>query len=348
MAYSRASLEQLSIFYYLKEAVFASEFSQEVQNEPLSYDSSKDLSGVQRTDYFIVDPNSGAYGRFPVEEGRGWLSFSLNEVNPCQIYDVDAGEYVSIINTPFKTNVYQIPTERETDLVIVRDQNNNILPRSYYQIDYRQGRIRWPAPTTPSGALNEIPTTVDYRFHMISMLDGYPSDDSIPELPIVCLYPLSDENKALQIGPGAKFTRRYAIDVFATNNAEKRDILDIIHSSIYNKPISVIDFNRSGEPLEHWGIINEDFIQDITYNGDTYRSYLTLNPGNGNILHFLNIEVMYNTSPRESRSDILQHMGKITFTTATQTDRDPKLVGKFSNLSPPPSGFDSLINPNTV
>lgn len=344
MAHSRASLEQLSIFYYLKEAVLANEFSQEVQNEALTYDTKKDITGTQRTDYFIVDPNTSAYGTLPVSKGRGWLSFSLNEVDPCMIYDVNSGQYVSIINTPFKNGVYQIPTVRETDLVIVRDQTNSILPRDYYQIDYTNGRIRWPAPTTPSGALSQVPTTVDYRFHMVSMLDGYPQDEDIPQLPIVSLYPLKDEHKPLQIGPGIKFVRRYCIDVFANNNSEKRNILDSIHTSLYNKPIPVIDFNRTGEPLKHWGVVNEDFIQDISYKGNTYRSYLTLNQGNGNLLHFLEIEVMYNTSPRDSRSDSLQHMGKITFSTITQTDRDPKLVGKFSNLDPPAGGFDSLID----
>ena len=89
MAYSRASLEQLSIFYYLKEAVCAPEFSQEVQGEPLGYDNNKDLSGAPRTDYFIVNPESGAYGGLPVSDGRGWLSFELENSQPCQIYSVD-------------------------------------------------------------------------------------------------------------------------------------------------------------------------------------------------------------------------------------------------------------------
>jgi len=116
----------------------------------------------------------------------------------------------------------------------------------------------------------------------------------------------------------------------------------VLQEELYNKTIPVIDFNRTGEPLKHWGVINDDFIQDINYENNVYRSYLTLNPGNGNVLYFLNIEVFYNAASRQSRSDILQHVGKITFMTATHTDRDSRLVGKFSALDEPPGGFDSL------
>jgi hypothetical protein len=112
---------------------------------------------------------------------------------------------------------------------------------------------------------------------------------------------------------------------------------------VYNRRVPTIDFNRTGEPLKHWGIINDNFIQQVSHNGATYESYLTLNPGNGNIISLLDIDVIYDASPRMSKSDVLRHMGKINFTTETLTDRDPKLVGKFSSLEEPPGGFDSLI-----
>jgi hypothetical protein len=159
----------------------------------------------------------------------------------------------------------------------------------------------------------------------------------------VTLYPLESDYKGLQLGPGVKATRRYSIDVFASNNAEKLLILDLIHNALHNNVIPVIDFNRTGYPLTHWGTINDRFIQDIEYKGNTYRSYLTLNPGNGSSIHFSNIKVISTSAPRESRSDILQHVGKVSFSTVTYTDRDPKLIGKFSNLEAPPGGFDSLI-----
>ena len=339
---SRASLEQLSIYHYLKEGPLALNFCQDVVNAPLVFDQRSSKSGSIRTDYRIVDPSSG-FADIATSKGRGWVSFKPVEPNPCQIYDVNAGEYVNIYNTPFEQSTFRMPSEREEDLIVVRDQTNAIIPRSYYEIDYKNGRIRWPAPATPSGALGSVPTLTDYRFHMVSLVDGWPTDDDPVEMPMVAFYPLSDMNKPMQIGPGVKFKKRYAIDVFANSSAELRQIMDVIHTSLYQRTAPVIDFNRTGEPLKFWGVINEDFIQDFDFNGETYRSYLTLNPGNGNVLYFLNIEAMYNASARQSRSDLVRHMGKITFTTCTITDRDPRLVGKFSALNEPPGGFDSLI-----
>jgi hypothetical protein len=342
MALSRAALEHLSVFHYIKEGPLALNFSQDVIQAPLVYDSRVDKNNTQRTDYKIVDPNS-AFAEVAVSKGRGWVSFEPPAPSPCEIYNVSTGEFINIHNTAFEQGSYAMPSERESSLIVVRDQNDVILPRDYYQIDYKSGRIRWPAPTTPSGALSQEPTTIDYRFHLASLIDGYPTSDTPPELPIIALSPLTQGLKPIQIGPGVKFVRKYCLDVFAGSNSELQQIMDLLHTALYQRTAPVIDFNRTGEPLKYWGVINDEFVQDIDFEGNTYRSYLTLNPGNGNVLYFLDIEVMYNTSARQSRSDLVRHVGKITFTTKTFSDRDPRVVGKFSALDEPPGGKDSLL-----
>jgi hypothetical protein len=339
----RSELEFLSIYYYLKEGVLAHDFSIEVQNDALVQDLRPGIDGTVRNDVFIVDSSSSAYGGIHSTKGRGWLSFELNKPEPCKIYDPSTSGYVNTFQTPFHNTPLTIPTEREESLIIVRDQNGDPLPRDYYRIDYRDCRVRWPSNTTPSGALGLVPTSIDHRFHMVSLLDGYPTDEAPPELPIVAIYTQTENKQGYQIGPGVLSESRYTIDVFANSETEKKSILNKLHTALYNKHVPVIDFNRSGEPLRQWGVINEDFVQDITHGTATYRSYLTLNPSNGQSLYFVNLEVQHNASPRESRSKIMRHMGKLMFTTRTYSDRDPELVGKFSGMGPPPGGFDSLI-----
>lgn len=95
--------------------------------------------------------------------------------------------------------------------------------------------------------------------------------------------------------------------------------------------------------MKHWGVINPDFIQTIDYNGNLYKSYLTLNASNGQLLYFVDLEVLYDTSPRVSMSNSMRHMAKLKFVTYSFSDRDPDLVGKFAGLEEPPGGFDSLI-----
>lgn len=340
---NRTELEHLSLIYYIKEVVLAGDFSQEVQNIPLILDPNL-YNGTQRSDYKIISPE-GPFGNLHSSKGRGLLSFELRDINPCLIYNSTTSGYVPIYGTPFEDNSFYFPMEREATLVTVRDQLGSVMDRSWYQLDYNKGRIRFPAPTTPTGVVASglVPTTIDYRFHMVSVLDGWPTQESVPELPIVSIYPDKQTTNPLQIGPGVKFEKKYNIDIFATSNANRRNLIGALESGLYNKHTPVLDFNRSGQPLNHWGTINENFIQDIQLGTETYRSYLTLNPGNGSVLYFVSIEVLYDTSPRGNMSDSMRHMAKIRLTTCSQTDRDLKLVGKFNELEAPPGGLDSLI-----
>jgi len=341
---SRTELEGQSLFYYLKEGVLGQNFTEEVQNEPLIVDT-REYNGVRPSGYLIVDPEKSVYGKLASSNGRGWTSFKQGELNPTYIFNETKDEYVPTYNTPFFNYAFKIPIERESTYIKVRDQHGNLMDRSWYQLDYNSCRVRFPAPTTPTGVVLSglRPATIDYRFHRVSTMDGWPTDEILPNLPIVSLYTETESIKGYQIGPGISPIQKYVVDIFATDNSNKKQLTDIIKQSLYNRHISVVDFNRSGYPLTPWGVINEDFIQSIPYNGDNYRTYLTLNPGNGQILYFLNIEVFYDSSPRSGMSASLRHRAKVRFTTQSFSDRDPELVGKFSGLKEPVGGFDSLI-----
>ncbi len=336
----RGELEFQSILCYLKEGVLSRYFSQEAQNEPLGYDPTL-YDGAQRTDYLIVNPGTSKYGKIINSEGRGWLSFELSELNSAYIYNSTSSGYVPTYGTPFYNYSYNIPTKRESNYISIRDQNGAIVDRSLYQLDYKNCRVRFPLSSFPP-ASGIVPTSIDYRFHSVSIMEGWPTEENIPQLPIVSLYPTSDLIDGFQIGPGVEFSRSYTIDIFATDKTNRKQLVDVIKQSLFNKHVTTIDFNRSGYPLKPHGVVNDTFIQNIEYNGNIYKTYLTLNPGNGQILYFFNIEVVYDASPRTVMADAMRHMAKIKFTTRSYSDRDPELVGKFAGLKEPIGGFDSL------
>ncbi len=339
---SRSALEHLSLVTYIKEGVLARDFYIEATNEPLVYDQNL-YEGQVRTDYVIVDPIASSFGKLATTKGRGWLSFDLTEKNTALIYEESSG-YVTTFDTPFHNFSFGVPLIRESNYIIVRDQLNNIMDRSWYQIDYEGGRVRFPSPTTPSGVVISgiKPTTLDYKFHSISVLDGWPDAENIPTLPIVCIYPESESLDGIQLGGGVKFIGEYIIDVFATSSSERRNILDSLRNGLYNKHCSVIDFNRCGFPLKQHGVINDSFIQIIQYNGKSFQTYLTLNPGNGHLLYFVDIEVLYDISPVDVITSSMKYRGRIKLTTKTYSDRDPDLVGRYVTVEPV-GGFDSLI-----
>lgn len=339
----RADLEFSSLYWYIKEGVLANLFSTEVQNEPLVYDPNLH-NGAQRTDYRVVSPAS-IYGRQAKQKGRGWLSFEIDSQNTAEVYSFSVSGYVPTYGTEFFNQSFSIPTKREQNYVKVYDQSGNLLDRSWYQVDYTNNRIRYPISTTPSGAVTSgiHPDTADYRFHSVSVLEGWPQEATLPDLPFVAIYPVSESCRGYQLGGGVEFKTDYIIDVYANNSQLRRELLSTIHDGLYNRHCPVIDFNRTGQPLEQWGRVNKEFIQTVSGGGQTYRTYLILNGGNGSLIYFYNLETKYDINPRSNQSEVLQYRGQIRFSTSTYTDRDPNLVGKFSGMQPPIGGFDSLI-----
>lgn len=339
---SRSELEHISLVTHIKEGILANPFSQEIQGIKLVTDPTL-YNGNIRTDYKILDPLNET-SKDITSRGKGLLSFNVADINPCSIYDPSTSGYFPLYGTPMCQGYYTVPQVRENNYIVVRDQYNNIIQREYYEIDYINARIRFPLVNNPAQSGIE-PATIDLRYHTVAVVDGWPTDDKPPELPIVCVYPSSyDTPSGFQIGPGLKFIRKYNIDIYGKSSSNVRSIIDYLLLGLVNKKAPVIDFNRYGYPLNYWGTINKNFIHPITYNNKIYYMYSTLNPGNGNILYFVNIETDYNVTNRESMSDISRHTARIRLTTKSYTDRDPNLIGKFNSLEEPIGGFDSLTS----
>ena len=345
---SRARLEHASLFYHIKDGILAKDFSVEVTNEPLDFDTKTTIDGSKFTHYRVVPPDLGAYGNLPTSNGRGWVYFEPRPTKTCTIFDPTTGQYIPAPGS-FQDNSFTIPQQAEESLVVVRNENDDILPREQYDIDYVNGRIRHfdPVPSgssLPPGKMvtSGTPTTVDYKFNFVSVLDGWPDDENPPPLPIVAVYPAKRGDKPLQLGPGVISMRKFIVDVFAENSGQREDILHSLHAGMFNKRAPVLDINRSGPPLRHNGTFNSDFLQTFVVAGEAVQTYLTLNPGNGHVLYFLKLEVDYNTSPRMSRAEIGKYRGRIVITTETRSDRGIDTVGNLGGSPEPIGGFDSL------
>lgn len=340
----RESLEHSSLLFYIKEAILAKDFVQDVLEQPLVYDV-KPHQDVVRTDYKVLDKNNLPFNETSTDDGRGWCSFEYNNPGTCMVLDPETNQYKQVVISSLSG--FSLPTEREGSLITVRDQHGDIMDRDWYQIDYKKGRIRYPVPDkTPPGVVASgiEPTFIDYRFHTVSVLERYPDGQNLPELPIVTVGPTGNKQLGYQIGPGVKSVTEYSVDVFAASEDGRKNICNTLKNGLYNKHVPVIDFNRTGHSLAKNGTVNKDFLKEIEINGKKYRYYLTLNKGNGNILYFFNIETSYDESPSRVGSKAVQYTGKITLTAVSFSDKDPNVIGRFSSLKPPFGGFDSLIS----
>lgn len=344
---SRSRLEHASLFYHLKDGFLAKTWSIELTAEPLSFDTKTDSDKNLFTHYRIVDPSQGVYKDLPVSQHRGWVYFEPKEssVSSCSVYDPVSNIYVRAPRQFIDTS-FTVPQRAEESLVVVRDEFNNVIPREQYDIDYKNGRIRHFNPGfVPSGkvATSGTPSTVDYCFHFVACLPGWPENDNPPKEPFIVIYPDTSKELPLQIGPGAIYKRMMVIDVYAENAGQRTDLLDGIHNALYNNHAPVIDFNRAGFPLRHNGTFNSNFLQTFSSQGNVIQTYPTLNPGNGASLYFNKVEVSNNITPRDSRSNIGKFRGRVMVKTETYTDRGMDTVRNLGGFEEPLGGFDSLI-----
>lgn len=350
----RSRLEHLSLYYFIKDAYLAKQWAIDAVDEPLVFDTRKGLDGSVPSHYRVVSPEEGAYSDFfdtgspkpylPTTKGRGWLYFKLKE-EACSIVDPSSGQPIRPPKGLLGMS-YSIPMQQEDNYIVVRDENGFVIPREQYRVDYRNGRIGhfYPGGDIPPDkiATSGTPTTVDYKFHYVSLLDGWPEDANPAPLPFIAVYPdMQSPEVPWQIGPGEKYNRKFIIDVFARNNGEKEDLLDGLRSALRKKHAPVLDFNRTGEPLTPRGMFNNDFLHTFDVDGKQYQTYLTLNPGNGSILYFSKLEIMYNIAPRITRSDSERFRGRIILLTETCSDRGIDSTGGVIG-SVPLGGYDSL------
>lgn len=111
----------------------------------------------------------------------------------------------------------------------------------------------------------DIPTSVDFYWNYISIVDEWPQQVNTSELPIVVV-DISTINKGpYQLGGGKKLYYPGNIHIFAASRAERDDLMDIIHESMYERYLQIYDFS-SGTPLTYDGFFNTSY-QRTTLSG---------------------------------------------------------------------------------
>lgn len=193
-------------------------------------------------DLLVYDAKSDSYvlnskmQPSPVSTGRGFVLFDEDTVN---------GRLVA--NT----------TSEQASQVAVSGP-------SVYDIDYVNGRIL---------NADSPPTSISYRWYYVSFIQGWPGSDP-PPLPCVALDIETNKKAGYQLGGGSKDTVHGAVHVFATSEAEKKDITDTIYQAMYNRTISIRNWHE-GSYLDYDGTytgfvpgpvegVSNGFFKDVT------------------------------------------------------------------------------------
>jgi hypothetical protein len=235
MSYEMKSLrkEDLSLYYYIKDTVLRDFVEME---EEVALNLMPDLCSYTSYVYEIdtdIEPS-------PFERGRGLRYFDDPELGlNCEPYTAvsgidgagDAG-----YGTPEQSTqviVYETSSSGTLDAVAWQD----------YMIDYIDGRI------ITSSKLNTPKITFNWNY--ISLVDEWAAIEA-SDPPVVVVDMSGTDKSGFQLGGGKKTVRKVDIHIFASNTAERNDIVETIYDGLYNRSCPLYDF-PTGTVLDYDG-----------------------------------------------------------------------------------------------
>lgn len=226
MSYEMKKLrkEDLSLYYYIKHVALLDfvEFEEyaplyELELHEGCQDSVKIYAAY--TEWCEHNPVLPS----PTERGRGWVYLDEETVISGTYCGATISGYMEQCNRVF---VYTISgTASGVDYVLI--------PPEEYLIDYLDGRI------ITSGTCN--PTHVSYYWHYVSVVDEWAAIEAAkPPVVVIDIYGI--DKTGYQLGAGRKEIRKVDIHVFASNPAERNDIVEVLYDAFYLKSCPLYDF----------------------------------------------------------------------------------------------------------
>lgn len=209
--------EDLSLYYYIKEVVLA-DFVELEERVALNY-----MPEISSPTGFVYEALTEMVPS-PTARGRGWLYFDT--VSGTESY-CDRG----------------LSTREQSHRVIVYDALGSGIDDNAYMVDYIDGRI------ITSGTVS--PVEVDYYWNYVSVVDEWAAIEAA-DPPVVVIDVQGTDKAGFQLGPGSKDTRKVEIHVFASNTAERNDLVETIYNGLYLMSIPLYDFPH-GSVLDYDG-----------------------------------------------------------------------------------------------
>ena len=150
-------------------------------------------------------------------------------------------------------------TTEQQNSIIVYDGDGVVISGTNYSIDYVDGRIIMPDTTI-------VPATVTYKWNYIAVVDEWLAVES-SEVPVVVVDISGFSKEGFQLGAGKKVPRTTSVHVFATDTAERDDIMETIYDGLYLKSCANQDFPK-GTMLDWDGTFNSDYDY-VTISGSS-------------------------------------------------------------------------------
>ncbi len=231
--------EDLSLYYHLKH-VGLFEF---IELEELAPLQKMDTEEFCDTDFMVYEAliewceDPDGFAPSPTERGRGWVYLDQGTV----ISGTDqCNPYLTVTGTDMAGNIL-VPgydpdsgIPEQSDRIVVYDTDGIIIPDQDYMVDYLDGRIITDGTVA-------TPVYIDYHWHYVSLVDEWAAVEAA-DPPVVVIDMHGTDKAGYQLGGGKKQIRKVDLHVFATNPAERNDIVEELVDSLFNKTAPLYDF----------------------------------------------------------------------------------------------------------
>jgi hypothetical protein len=241
--------EDISLYYYIKHVALFN-FIEYEERAPLQKMETDELCDYNQYVYeaLVEWCNNDGFTPDPTERGRGWVYLDSGTVcsgtDQCAPYTVVSGSDVE--NTDYTNTYGGIPEQSDrvkvydisantTQIQLIDDTTLELyrIPDNEYMVDYIDGRI------VTSGTIN--PTYVSYYWNYISLVDEWAAVEAAAP-PVVVIDMHGTDKAGYQLGAGKKNTRKVDLYIFASNPAERNDIVEELVDNLYNKTAPLYEF----------------------------------------------------------------------------------------------------------
>ncbi len=225
---TRLRKEDLSLYYFIKD-VALSTFVEQEELIPLNF-----IQESSSLDSFVYEATTEMLPS-PVDRGRGLCYFDeLNSRgdNCLGYFDVVSGTRYDGVQ------IYGIPEQTDRSTVYVQTTVSGQavytpINDDDYIIDYIDGRI------ITDGSVE--PTHVSYYWNYTSVVDEWAVVEA-SDPPVVVIDIQGTDKSGYQLGGGKKVARKVDLHIFASNTAERNDLVETLYDALYLGGCPLMDF----------------------------------------------------------------------------------------------------------
>ena len=293
--------EDTSLYYYLKHIVLQ-DFIEKDEMVPLQL---LEEASCYEDNVYVYEALT-FMAPSPTERGRGWvyLDTCSGTTTICNL-DTNGDEITGLSGI-----------KEQSTRVRVYDINQILIDEDEYLVDYVDGRI------VTSGTVS--PYYVTYDWYYISLVDEWAAI-SAADPPVVVIDLMGTDKAGYQLGAGRRVVRKVDIHVFASDPAERNDIVDTIYDGLYLKCATFYDFPK-GTMLEYdgtWYGRKTNMNKLTTLFDNSTLNYLgtNINASIGGVIQFENVTsrhinlplIMTRSADEVLLSDLNAYRSKVSF-----------------------------------